>query len=758
MKRAPAIPLLLALVLICPTISSLAMAERATSNTRGGNDVRDASAIPFAFSLLEGGIDGQMVAKGWHPTVPEQTSLRVDDRPWWERTTLDSDRNGIHDSLAPEILAGGPAWVGISYGREVTSKDITSIESLGLQVRDEIPAVDAVLLGEIDSALIPALRDLSGVVMVEEYGLLRFYGDVQTQAVKARASAIYPDGAWNLSVSGDGVNIALTDTGVDDDHPGLAGKFIAGYDAVCYLHTDPACLLAGGRAEDGSFNPDDGNQHGTACMGMAAATGLEADGSQSEFYGSAPNATLIDVRIGTDVGAGPFENYVLEQEFYESAMNGVQWIIDHRDDAWQGVDESRHGIDIISLSWGITSHEGGGSDGEDMHSRILDAATEAGVTVSVAAGNDGPDNDGLSGMGSSSLSITVGATDDQNSIERDDDTVAGYSSRGPRRDNGDGNPLNELKPDLSAPGTNIVQAEGCVTSGGCNDFAGGSASDNTYTGRGSGTSYATPAVTGVIAMVIEANPELDPLQIREVLKQTAERRGEATQPDVDPYWNRDFGWGMVDARAAVELALHLNATEQSSTFQPTIQNHLLNATGTNGSNGTIVLQGHAWAQNGVVDRVEFRIDDGEWTEATYNDSSTELAPLTPFEWMVALDPTFLDVGNHTIEVRAVSGDGHSLPVVVNVAGVGSEIVDGSLGLVIAGAAFVLALLAAGTLLLSQSSNETLDDLVIDAEVIDAATGGDDLDYLTVAQLKERLSAAGLPVSGRKTDLIERLRD
>ncbi|GIS43354.1 MAG: hypothetical protein Ct9H90mP16_04240 [Candidatus Poseidoniales archaeon] len=138
------------------------------------------------------------------------------------------------------------------------------------------------------------------------------------------------------------------------------------------------------------------------------------------------------MRIGTDIGAGPFETYLIEQEFYESAMNGLQWIIDNKDTAWPGVDESLHGIDIISLSWGITSHEGGGSDGEDMHSRILDEATEAGVTVSNAAGNDGDDNDGLSGMSSSSLSITVGATDDKNTIDREDDTVAGYSSRGPR--------------------------------------------------------------------------------------------------------------------------------------------------------------------------------------------------------------------------------------------------------------------------------------------------------------------------------------
>ena len=101
-----------------------------------------------------------------------------------------------------------------------------------------------------------------------------------------------------------------------------------------------------------------------------------------------------------DVVSLAFENYVLEQEFYESAMNGIQWIIDNKDTAWAGVDEELHGIDIISLSWGITSHEGGGSDGGDMHSRILDEATLAGVTVSVAAGNDGPDNEGSSGMGS----------------------------------------------------------------------------------------------------------------------------------------------------------------------------------------------------------------------------------------------------------------------------------------------------------------------------------------------------------------------
>ena len=377
----------------------------------------------------------------------------------------------------------------------------------------------------------------------------------------------------------------------------------------------------------------------------------------------------IDVRIGTDVGAGPFENYLLEQEFYESAMNGLQWIIDHRDDAWPGVDEASHGIDIISLSWGITSHENGGSDGTDMHSRILDEAMEMGVTVSNAAGNDGPDNDGLSGMSASSLSITVAATDDHNTVDRSDDTIASYSSRGQRRDNGDGNPVNELIPEISAPGTNIIQAEGCVTSGGCNNFLGGDASGNTYTGRGSGTSYATPAVSGVAALVIEANGNLTPLQVKEVLKQTAERRGEPSAPEVDPYWNQDFGYGYVDAHAAVSLALYLAASGQSESIDTSLQNHLLSVID---ANGTINITGHAWGQLSSVERVEYRIDGSDWNEATYSSEPSEIGALTPFTWHVILNPEKLSEGAHEIEARAVSGEGNSLPVLATVHGSGSE--------------------------------------------------------------------------------------
>ena len=684
-------------------------------------------APPTVMTLDKQGL--QLIEEGQTALVPEQAPVTwANPGPWWSWTSLDADRNGVHDSLQ---VASGPVNIGLSYERAVTDSNRNALALLGHEIHLELPVVNALLIGAVDASEVQTLAQLDGVVMVERYGSLVFYGDIQTPAVKARNSTEYPIGAWDLGISGEGVNIALTDTGVDNEHPGLSSKFVAGYDAVCYMHTDPQCLLAGGREEDGSFDPDDGNQHGTACMGMASSTGIEPDGSQSNYYGAAPNASLIDVRIGTDVGAGPFENYLLEQEFYESAMNGLQWIIDHRDDAWPGVDEANYGIDIISLSWGITSHENGGSDGTDMHSRILDEAMEAGVTVSNAAGNDGPDNDGLSGMSASSLSITVAATDDHNTVDRSDDTIASYSSRGQRRDNGDGNPLNELIPEISAPGTNIIQAEGCFTSGGCNNFLGGDASDNSYSGRGSGTSYATPSISGVAALVIEANANLTPLQVKEVLKQTAERLGEPSAPDVDPYWNRDFGYGYVDAHAAVTLALFLAASGQSESVDTSLQNHLLSVID---ANGTINVTGHAWGQLGSIERVEYRIDGGDWDETTYSAEPGEIGALTPFMWHVIMNPEKLSEGAHEIEVRAVSGEGNSLPVLVTVHGSGSEGNGFSVPpIVIVGIASVFAIWVASLALLRFRSDGEIDGLlsnlrrkeedsaieeVLDAEIVD----------------------------------------
>ena len=594
--------------------------------------------------------------------IPEVKIYHWEESNWWQTTDRDLNRNGVVDWLET-IEDQYP--ISISYVSEPTEKDIEALINLGLEIRYSINSVNAFLLGYVNSSLYLQLGSLPNVTMVEPYGRVVFYGDVQTPAIKASNSSVYPEGAWSLGVSGKGVNIAVVDTGVDNEHPGLAGKFIAGYDAVC---SDDALCMASFQEDDGSFDPDDQNQHGTACSGMAASTGILPNGEPSNFTGSAPDADLVDVRIGTAVGAGPFENYVLEQEFYESAMDGLNWVIENKDTAWPGTENESYGIDIISLSWGITSHENGGSDGSDMFSLVLDEATLAGITVSVAAGNDGSNNDGLSGMGSSSLSITVGATDDKNTVDRSDDGIASYSSRGPRRDNNDGNPYDEMKPDVSAPGTNIVQAEACHASGSCyNRLPGQDAADNGYSGRGSGTSYATPAVSGVIALMIEANPDLDPLAIREILRLTSERKetltsadGEgvedgpwATAPELDPYWNRHFGWGMVDAYEAVKSSILNTETENINTD---LQTYIINTeTGWQTGSNINTITGHSWSRSGSVDRIEYSVDGNSWMEAQYFPGSNDSIYI---DWTISLDSEDLYfTGDHVLLVRAVDSNG-----------------------------------------------------------------------------------------------------
>jgi serine protease AprX len=623
-------------------------------------------AVLVLSSLPVSGLDSPDSETGELLIIPKVKENYWQELPWWETTTRDSDRNNIVDWLEQ---VEDEYKIGVMYDHQPTDEDIQLLSEIGISVRYHVSSVNGLLLGSVDTELFQLISEYPGVLMIEPYGNVILYGDVQTPAIKASNSSIYPEGAWDLGVTGKGVNIAIVDTGIDNEHPGLEGKFVAGYDAVC---TDDALCVASFQEDDGSFDPDDQNQHGTACSGMATSTGILPSGESSNFTGSAPDANLVDVRIGTAVGAGPFENYVLEQEFYESAMDGLNWVIENKDTAWPGAENESYGIDIISLSWGITSHENGGSDGTDMFSQVLDEATLAGIVVSVAAGNDGSENDGFSGMGSSSLSITVGALDDKNSIDRADDGIASYSSRGPRRDNNDGNPYDEMKPDVSAPGTNIVQAEACIWSEGfCSNRLGGSASDNGYSSRGSGTSYATPSVSGVIALMIEANPDLDPLAIREILRLTSERKetlssadGEgveegpwATYPDLDPYWNRHFGWGMVDAHAAVKSSLLNTDTDNINTD---LQVYIISTeTGWQTGSNINTITGHSWSRSGSVDRIEYSVDGKSWMEAQYSPGSNASIYI---DWIISLDSEDLYfTGDHTLLVRSVDSNGmHSI--------------------------------------------------------------------------------------------------
>ncbi len=120
----------------------------------------------------------QLIEEGQTTRVPSQSEIWWDPEvDWWKVSSLDQDRNGIHDSLQ---TATGPVNVGLSYAREVTQNDLDSLKLMGLDVHLELDVVDALLLGDVDSSRVWNLSQLDGVVMVERYGSLVFFGDIQT--------------------------------------------------------------------------------------------------------------------------------------------------------------------------------------------------------------------------------------------------------------------------------------------------------------------------------------------------------------------------------------------------------------------------------------------------------------------------------------------------------------------------------------------------------------------------------------------------
>jgi subtilisin family serine protease len=580
------------------------------------------------------------------------------ETPWWERSALDADGSGVHDALEVLRATDFPVVVVVDYEVAPGDGDVGALSRIGLDIGVVLPTLGAV------SALAHAMSEIRAVAALPETVMVEMGGrpyadlDVANAALKGRESTEYsPNTAWELGVDGKGVVIAIMDTGVDNEHPGIVGKWLGGVDV-----SKPESRLT---PRDGTFDADDTQGHGTSVTGMAMGTGAP-DGT---YAGLAPGASLVDLRIGTKLGAAPGEG---PQNVYDATLQGLDWAIRFHTHAWGG---GPPGIDVLSLSWG--NNVGGSSDGSDVYSRGIDKLVQAGIIAVIAAGNAGPSNDGFDGLGASSYAITVGATDDLNTVDRTDDAIASYSSRGPRADNNDGYPFDELKPEISAPGTDIMSAE-------FDQF--GDGSGNGYGPRGSGTSYATPMVSGVVALMIEANPDLRSnwRLVKEILTHTAERRGDPTVPDIDPYWNKDFGYGMVDAYAAVAMAKSLAGI--TDTVDPELQAFVVNTSAKGAAvQDAFSVEGVAYAKRGTVEEVWMQVDDGPWvrvaTPGTSNQSS----------FRATVDTRGFTDGNHTLRVRATSQGVNSLVDTTTFRVVGAaprpvEISVGSLSFLIAAVA------------------------------------------------------------------------
>ena len=296
--------------------------------------------------------------------------------------------------------------------------------------------------------------------------------------------SINSDQLQENDLTGKDVTIAVIDTGIYP-HGDLEGRIIGFKDFV-----------------GNQTNPYDDNGHGTHCAGDAAGNGAASGG---EYKGPAPDANLVGVKVLNRNGAGSLS----------TVIEGIEWCIQNR---------SAHNINVLSLSLGADATE---SAEDDPVVRAVDAAWENGMVVCVAAGNSGPEEQTIGSPGISPKVITVGAADDNNTTDRSDDTVADFSSRGPTIDG-------LVKPDLLTPGVNIISLRAPNSFLDKTNKVARVGSD--YISL-SGTSMATPICAGVVAQLLQSDPDLTPDEIKQKLMEASEDLGQPPNTQGSGYLN-----------------------------------------------------------------------------------------------------------------------------------------------------------------------------------------------------------------------------
>jgi len=316
-----------------------------------------------------------------------------------------------------------------------------------------------------------------------------------------------------LGFDGTGVGIAVIDSGVASWHDDLGSNRVARF--VDFVRFEPAAY--------------DDYGHGTHVAGILAGSGYDSGGRRR---GIAPGATLLVEKVLDGAGQGYISNVIAAIDYAianKAALN----------------------LRILNLSVAAGVYESYNSDPLTLAAK---RAVEAGLVVVSAAGNLGRAADGselyggIGAPGNAPWVITVGASSHNGTADRSDDTVAAFSSRGPSAIDF------QAKPDLVAPGVGIESlAEAGSTLYNTKPLMrlwGTVATATEPYLSLSGTSMASPVVSGTIALMLQANPALTPNQVKAVLQFTAERR---------EYGALAMGAGFLNARGAVELAQTLAA-------------------------------------------------------------------------------------------------------------------------------------------------------------------------------------------------------
>ena len=332
-----------------------------------------------------------------------------------------------------------------------------------------------------------------------------------TRGMTQNITHVKANEVWDLGYTGQGVTVAVIDTGVNFSHIDLSDHLWDGGDEY---------PNHGYNTLEDSHNVSDGFGHGTHCAGVVCG-----DGTSGTQTGIAPNATLMCIKVMDDTGYGNAT----------SISAGMEFAIEH-------------GADVLNMSLGIPFAS---AAVREMLRGACVNALQCGIAAAVAVGNDGqlqisfpvPNNvrvpggcpppwihpDQESNAGGLSCCIAVGAVDFSN-------VRPAFSSYGPftwqetaYADYPYNPGMGLIRPDISAPGVGIV-----------------SASPTNPNGHVSmeGTSQAAPCVAGVIALMLEKNPEITPAEISMILETTAVK--------LEDNKNNYTGSGCINALAAVQ--------------------------------------------------------------------------------------------------------------------------------------------------------------------------------------------------------------
>ena len=448
---------------------------------------------------------------------------------WWEDTSMDRDGDYIHDAIwiaaqnnhYEYLDDDGRISVIVDFDHTPTGADQAMLEwEVGFQTQFRYWLIDSIA-GTVELNRIHDLLELPGVVFIELDGIL----EIQMEDV---VPAHGVDLVWqDTGYTGAGVTMAIIDTGIDANHSGLDDldddnstndtKVIAFYDAI----NNPG-------ARNGSeIFPYDDNGHGTHCAGITAGTGAPT----FQHIGVAPHANLVGVKVLSGSGSGSFAQ----------VMAGMEWTV-----------EKRHEFNIraASMSLGGPGAIEWTSAEEESVNRMANEMMRAGVALFIAAGNSAGTAT-IGTPGSAEDVITVGALDK-------DTAIAVYSSQGPTEEG-------RIKPNLAFVGSSVNAPDANTGDG--------------YVAL-SGTSMATPGVAGVGVLMFQANPDLSPFDVRNIMQETSTYRqchymlaNEPCAEDLIPKnrQNNVYGHGHVNAQPAVEeaanyyyeLSLALNITLQS---------------------------------------------------------------------------------------------------------------------------------------------------------------------------------------------------